>query len=274
MKTDSVFWKVVKVPISEVMGEEVTSNSDITHAVYIEHPRTKVKRFVNFCSADYSLIRNTEIRDKFLGAFQKTFKTAEVSVVTKGYSQFALDFIIDSKKPQTIVKGDIIKPTIRVYNSYDGKVKYSLSAGFHRVICDNGLMVMEQQGKLFKGLHTVGLDEGLAIEKALGMAAGLIASSDILTDYYREMTGIRIANGELDAVLDEIIAVTDFPAKLKEMVMNIITNEASILKAPITGWLVYNGFNNLLNHDANIGKSLMQRRKIEEEIMDYIYKAF
>lgn len=242
-------------------------DKDITHCVVVK-PREGVHRVVNFCSADYNLQTNQSIVDPFLQEMGKYYEV-KTHVKMKGFSQFFIDLII-LNKPSVVHKGDTFNPMVRIVNSYDGKLKYQFQLLVYRMVCSNGLTVPETH-KSYKLMHTPGLSDVTNYDHILKDVSEFIADMGQVTEKFQELLGQPVKS--LESRIDAVIEDTNFPSTYKEEVMMIAERELVSLEGQKPNdWVVYNAFNNILNHSTDLKAKESKKEELDREVFEYLYR--
>jgi len=248
---------VEKVPLQK-LGVSLAPKSGISHAIITKN------EILSFCSGDYSLIPNKEIIDSFTQALNDGNYRFELKWRAFNRVRFQMSFVFKTRK-KTVRVGDTVAPEIRVFNSYDGSVRYGFQIGVHRLICSNGLTTLESGDKI-NMLHTLSAGDGEAIRRSIALIDSFRGTFEENLEIYEELASYRV-NPRIR--VDEILENTHYPKNLVEIAIEQINTEAVILKAPPTDWAVYNGLNYALqNADNLLGR---KADKLDREVLNYIY---
>lgn len=265
---DALFFPVYSKKLDEIydMADKrrhaLSTLPNVENLIIVE-PKDGEKKIVNVCSNTYNLKPLSEILLPIEEILDKHFDYS-ASYRHNEHCRFFVDYVVH--KPDTMQDStDIILPKIRIQHSYSGDVRYEIKYGFWRQICSNGLTVMVD-GATVRAKHTTNkLKLGTNVE-------GLLEFVDKASDFKRqyEVLGDRAVLDFGERVL-EVISATNFPKGLKDMVLDRITYENGFLGLPATDWLVYNGFNYILNH--NHSELMMQewnRQTLDKNILNYL----
>lgn len=227
---------------------------------------------VNQVSKVYHLVKNEDI----IKPLQKLFSGMEFEITGKQRfdSRFYFDFIFKDKN-LAIMDGDLIFPKLRVNNSYDGRVKYSMDMGFYRLICSNGLVVpikgFEDKNIKIKMRHTPSLGAKFENEPIEEMVSDFLDSYTNYVKPFKELSKKKINN--LEDTINDVIENTKFSSRKAEEVFNIIIEEQGRLKAKTpNAWLLYSGFNNVLNH-GGMERDFHKVQMLDQQILTYIQDA-
>ena len=238
----------------------------------------KDNHIVNTCSAQYGLVSNFDLLEPLLKELEGNFgKHVEIQKATnRNNSAFYIDFIINQQDTQigkTRNVGDIVNPRVRWTNSYDGSTSHEVSFGAYRLVCTNG-MTLPVFDKHIKLRHSTGIGARAARDTVQGIQEFVDKFKD-LTEGYSILSERKI--GDIDARIEEITNETKFPQRQMEYVQTRVRSEAKTMGAPVTDWLIYNGFNFQLNHNEAIKVKEHKKEKQDSTILNYIlenpYKA-
>jgi len=200
---------------------------------------------VQFCGRSYHLVHNRElvlpIYEKMKAIFGETgFKTEARSFDDK---RFYVRFTLEDRL-HTILGKDTVCPEVVIRNSYDGTVKQMVGIGYVRQICANGLMaftsdvtVSIKHSKKFGAINLEPIFKKL--EKL-----------EIKLDQFKKLSDRIVTPEELKKIALEIRTkpTIKYPKKMIDVAVVTAQKESYKLRTPLSAWLVYNGFNNPLNH--------------------------
>jgi hypothetical protein len=233
---------------------------------------------VNVVSSKYGHLPN---EDFFL---QATMKLDEAGInydtrsIARGNRSFAVDYILNDPSINIEVKGnnDIIKPMIRLVNSYDGSSKTHGSFGYFRQVCSNGLHINTTK-IAFNIKHHSGISEVVMPE------IDKLVKRFIDNEYYTlrrrfEVLAETLVENPLEYIKEVCNATKVFqyqasdkntgPSANSRLVLNIAHEEASHLGSPINKWLIYNAFNNVLHN--KLQKTFQSQQAIDTELFTFI----
>ncbi|MFK7979289.1 MAG: DUF932 domain-containing protein [Saprospiraceae bacterium] len=236
---DILFSAEVKETSDFFGGKEFASN--LSHCVYLPQ-KDKV---VQLCGGSYELVHNRKIilpiYDKMRSIFgERGFKTEIDSFDDR---RFYVRFIVDGDI-HSIIKGDDICPTVEIRNSYDGTVKQTVGMGYNRLICENGLMAFTEDFTVsVKHSKKAGMIDLQPIYKKL-------ENVEVKLEQFKRLSDRVVTPDELIKIIHAVKASPSikYPRKMIEPAKLIAEKEALQLKTDLNAWLVYNGFNNPLNH--------------------------
>ena len=150
---ENLFFPVEKVKLTD-LGFNYPVPSDASHAVVGTIGGSK--RILSFCSPDYGITPNRELANHLETVLQDSgVKIRSRHGSTRDNSSFRMEWVLDIH--QESIQGGAIAPRIYLYNSYNRKTRFSASFGVMRLICTNGLTVLEES-KVTSNLHSSGLD--------------------------------------------------------------------------------------------------------------------
>lgn len=247
---EDILGPVSMVPLKE-LGIDIPVKSAINHAIL---SRGKI---VQFCSEDYGLRTNESILIHFL-RFLKDKKMPVHELVGHNHmnSRFRMDIVLnfgDSNVTKSV--NDPLKVGLRIYNSYDGSQKYQFSTGIYRLVCSNGLSVLDEEVKIRK-THTSSVYDGDDLQEAEDHILNTIKSLTPMMDIYNDLADYPVRNLELR--MEEVAEGVGYPRSLIEEALDRAHEEIA-MGYPSSDWVVYNSMNYMLNH----GNSALIGRKFE-----------
>lgn len=261
-----IYFPVRKVPVEEITpGFEHPPG--INHAIVVTKP-DGVERVVQYCSEIYSLVPNDSIIPLFQKEISKFFKV-ETKIKMSKWSQFFVDFIVQDKS-LFVGKEDKIFPQIRIINSYDGSIKFNYQAGFHRLICENGLTIPHGQIRSIKSMHTPKIGNETSFEAVMEMLSEFMAEAGDIVELYDELNDQVVKNWMLR--IEEVTEETAFPSSLMEIVTERMGTELDMLNVVPNDWLIYNAFNYQLNHNLDYKAKQNKKDSVDQEVLEYLLK--
>lgn len=264
-KYPDLFYPVEKIPFKDYFPEMET-NSYNSHLIIVD--KGSHKKVVKSCSDIYQVISNEDVIYPLMAALSEIYS---VRVVPRIYQDavfkfdFVIDFPIDMGKRYA---NDPIFPSISVDNSYNGKRKLGAVFSILRQVCTNGMMVSET---LFPGenfMHTPSSGNNLAVEKVVDMLAHFMERLDEFLEPFEDLRGAPVFN--LHHRVEEVLEATKFPVSQAEAVLDRIAFEQQTLGLPATDWLVYNGFNFVLNHSEEIEMPPYKRSQLDQQVQLFL----
>ncbi|MEP2469921.1 DUF932 domain-containing protein [Ekhidna sp.] len=254
---------VVKVETSHLFSDTNFAD-DLPSAIYSpDH-----NKVLSFCSGNYQLTENEELFSPVIELAQSVL--GDVQIITKSYDdrRFYVD-IIGDRRLYEVTKNDKICPMISIKNSYDGTVKQGFSLSYFRQICSNGMKGFAKEYS-FESKHSK--DKNILAE--LPILKKDLLNIKMKIEEFKRMADRQMTGEELDALLEEFKTSKSiqYPKRLLEEVPEIIGTEQEILKAPLSAWLVYNGFNNALMH-ADTKMLPEEKEKIDRRVLNHILLA-
>lgn len=264
---ENILFPVVKVKSNELMkGTKFTG--DNSFAIYAPTE----DKVLHFCPPSYDLEPNDAlilpIYDKMVEVFGKDgFTTKSMNFDD---CEFSVTFTANKTWYQ-ITKEDAICPEITISNSYNGRVKRSVSMAYWRKVCENGMMgwgkQISESSKHYKGTKLRQLSDVMQIE---------LEGVKHKVEKMRKMTERTLLPGEFDKLVEEIKAEKNikFPVRLLANANETLEREATeYYGGEQNVWLAYNALNNVLYH----GESALrphEREKIDHQVLHKIAKDY
>lgn len=263
-----IFFPVEKREASDSMGH----SSWLSHEIVVMPPGMKRPYRVNVCSADYGLVSNESLIMPIWDALSQEYDNLEVRVTMLDYSQFYIDIVVKNKPLMGATKKDAIFPRVRIYNSYNGAVKFSFFMALYRLICSNGATApvpdSEKRGTF---MHTAQLkDDGSAAESVMAKLGPFIEKSKQIVRGYDPLIQHTLTQAAAIERIAEVQENTDFPKKLVEHAAARLTLESSELKQPINDYLVYNAINYALFQSGESALADHKKDKKDAEVLNYL----
>lgn len=268
--------------LAALTGYEVRKGMEsvLTVAETPESPR----QIINVVSNDYGFLENEWFYPEIESRLNDAAIEYQKQSINRNNRSFTVDYILSDDNMHVNVKGnnkDIIKPMIRVVNSYDGSNQTTGHFGFFRQICSNGLHVAEMQLK-FQIRHRGNMHE-LVMPKIEELLATFMNNEYYsLNRIFETLAETPISN------VEEFVKYTlgqtglfkyekseknpDDPSVGAQYIIDIINAEAKELGTPANLWLGYNAFNEYI-HTQNQRVFMLQEqadRKMFDAILQQV----
>mgnify|MGYP006284534325 CR=1 FL=1 len=254
-------------PVEKVKNPAIT-NSEYAYIIQGEIDGQIMD--LNYCSNRYELVPNEMIFPKIEALLEAkgvdfTGKYSHVNHV-----RFYADYIIENESLSIGVGTDKVKPTLRVTHSYNGLTKYSMTFGYFRLICSNGLTIPleghEEKNLHIVGKHTKQIQDSLEslmnkIDTFIEMQPKIVKKLEVLTDRSIKNYGERV-----EAVLD---ATSLKPSKDQlSVILSTIEKEAKTLNTVPNDWLIYNPVNAYIfkgvDSYGNVSKAVPEKKYADD----------
>lgn len=268
--------------LAALTGYEVRKGMEsvLTVADTPESPR----QIINVVSNDYGFLENEWFYPEIESRLNDAAIEYQRQSINRNNRSFTVDYILSDDNMHVNVKGnnkDIIKPMIRVVNSYDGSNQTTGHFGFFRQICSNGLHVAEMQLK-FQIRHRGNMQE-LVMPKIEELLATFMNNEYYsLNRIFETLAETPISN------VEEFVKYTlgqtglfkyekseknpDDPSVGAQYIIDVINAEAKELGTPANLWLGYNAFNEYI-HTQNQRVFMLQEqadRKMFDAILEQV----
>lgn len=267
--------KSLLYPVEKVHSEDLVPGMQFgqqqSRAIVVNTP--KGRKVVNFCSPQYHLVPNRDIIEPIIEALDGY----KLDFVTwnRGDARFSLDILVNDITTEVGNKDKVI-PRVRLYNSYDGRLKYQFHMGFFRLICSNGMVIaaegFEDKNISKKMRHTPSLEKHTTKVIVKDMVESFKDNLDIFKLPFDTLNKQKVGN--LEQRVEDVINATKFPSRRTEDVIERVQYEVGQLKKPIiTDWLVYNSFNFQLNHNKDIKTDIHKKENIDQQVLSFLLKS-
>ncbi len=238
---------------------------------------------LNTCSERFNLLKNVdvfpEIEQMLLDAncvFDKGYKMNDEKTT------FHAQYIIKKKDNIDVGidvggSGDKIYPTAIVDNSYNGFAQGSLTFGYFRMICSNGLVIplegKEESNFIIKGKHTKKLS--FSFDQLLTKINLFLDTQERMQKKF-EVLNDRIVPTYEERVV-EVISATGVNVSSEQFkaINETIAKEAKELGVSVNDFLIYNGINGHIYKGENLKgertKALPEvKRKEDKKVFSYM----
>lgn len=157
---------------------------------------------------------------------------------------------------------------LRIYNSYDGSQRFMFSVGIYRLVCLNGLSVLDESFVMSKS-HTAQMYDGVDLSESILRIEAVMAQFQDMTTIYHDLSDYKVHS--IETRMREVIEETSYPIGLLEGAMERAELEIE-MGYPKSDWVVYNGLNYMLNHanDSYIGRKF---EKMDREILKFLIEC-
>lgn len=260
---------VSKVDLTELLPDYKFGNQQSFGIVVQTSSGPKI---VNTCSKQYELVPN----EKIINPLLETLEGYDIDFITSSRfdARFSLDVLFKDIK-MNVGKKDEIIPKMRMYNSYDGRLKYQFHMGFFRMICSNGMVIpaegFEDKNVTLKMRHTPSLGSYVERTAIIDMIENFKLHSKEYTKPFQALQSNKVGN--IEERVKEVIEATRFPSRQAEEVISRIQVEMGELKTNIaTDWLVYNGLNFQLNHNTDIKMDVSKKERVDQQVLTFLLK--
>lgn len=257
LQNDNLFVNPRLVNLGEIIGYDTMDRID--QLLLITDPVTGKDKAINTFSREYGLLPN----ETFVPAIEERLNNAGIAFQRRVISRsegtrFAIDYILDDDNYHTKVKSnrDVIKPMIRVVNSYDGSTQTEGHFGFFRQVCSNGLHVAQTQLN-FKIRH-----RGNIVELTMPKIEELIVAF-MDNEFYTIQKKFQVLSETPISDLHGFVKYTlgksglfkyqkseknpDEPSIGAQFIIDTITREAEQVSSAPNLWLGYNAFNEYIH---------------------------
>lgn len=278
LQNDNLFVNPRLVDLGELTGYDVMDR--IQKMLIVTDPATGRDKAINTFSKEYGLLPN----ETFIPAIEERLNNAGIIFERRAISRsegtrFAVDYILADDNYHTKVKSnrDIIKPMIRVVNSYDGSSQTEGHFGFFRQVCSNGLHIAETKLN-FKLRH-----RGNIVELTMPKIEELIVAF-MDNEFYEIQRKFQVLSESPITNIEDFVQYTlgetgllkyskseqnpDAPSIGAQFIIDTIKREATTVNSEPNLWLGYNAFNEYI-HTQN-EKLFQFQQKIDRSMFDAI----
>lgn len=263
-KLQKLLEPVEKIPIGILLKEEYQTLGRNSHVIVVGEGKNRI--IVNNCSEDYALVKNATL----IGLVEEALSDYETETFfsIKNRSRFYFDFIIKNKAVN-IQKGDPVSLSLKVQNSYDGRLRFNYSFGVYRLVCSNRLSVMDENGLSISAMHTPQIEDSTLVDDIREKTAEIITGFKDLVEPFKELAKAK-APKDKEGVIDfmkELTEGTRFPKRGLEIAADIALDEAIKLNLEMNNWLVYNALNQVLFREGDSNMDEHKKQRVDREIL-------
>jgi hypothetical protein len=221
-------------------------------------------KVLSIMSDKYQLTTHASIIDGFenaLDAAGPLFKKRAISTVLpyEGARMYR-KYIFDGVKEEVAV-GDVVSPTLELWNSYDGTLMVGFQLGAFRMVCTNGLMVPETFREIMKK-HYVGFDIKGLVDELQHTLPVFDKSIKIWKEWHKEAVTVPAAV--------EILAPTKINKKEKELIAKRFEDDEEKTK-----WGLFQAATWVISHDVKAPKKEENTRirqiYLENELAEKVF---
>lgn len=264
-------------PVRMEEWTETECNPDQQFSVFVNPRGFDIK--VCTCSDVYELVQNQDV----FGVARQILLDSGI-VFSESYeiindARFYGTFIIEGHDFE-LQDGDVIKPIFKLNHSYNGQTKYSMSFGYFRMICSNGLVIpLDEKSEYnlnLKGKHTKKINKSL--ESLFEKITYFVENTDVYAENFK-MLANRIVfdvSGRIEEILKAtgIASIDNKVFNTLNWILNVIEFEADQLSLGIvTDWLIYNGINRYLYSENRNGEVPETKQNLDASVLNYIIKT-
>ncbi|MEP6261477.1 MAG: DUF932 domain-containing protein [Gillisia sp.] len=236
-------------------------------------------KIVNVVSNSYGHVPNELFFKKAEEMLTSSGLNYQKRTINRNDRSFITDFIIDDNS-QFSVKNekDLILPMLRFKNSYDGSEKTSGHFGFYREVCSNGLHISQSEIE-FAIKHSKNSTD-LIMPRLINLFDKFLDNEFYtITKKFDKMKEFKIIDTKefVKVILDrtklfryECSDTNNDPSKKSREVLEILDNEALLLKESPNLWIGYNAFNQMLHN--TLKKSFSQQECLDKKLFDAVYE--
>ncbi len=225
------------------------------------------QKIIAFHPATYRFVPNSEFIAPIIEKMEAGFGPENLDYVVQSFEdrQFFVSVNVKSVLYE-VTKDDMVCPMVCFRNSYDGRVKQAISLAYYRQLCSNGLMGFAKHYTM-EAKHSQGNELPASLDKILD---DISAAGNRLSEF-RRLADRRVLPDELNEMMEVVKKnkSLNFPVRNIGKVPSIAINEAKRLDVDLNAWLVYNAFNNVLNHsDTRLFPH--EKERIDKNVLSYV----
>lgn len=273
-KLENIIFPVEKIEMSKLTGLVSPKGNEFGIVGTIGEER----HLLSVCSDRYNLVPNDQIFLPIENELKQRGINYTANYQAIDNAKFYVTYIIEDFKLE-VGANDIVKPKITVFHSYNGSMNYTLSFGYFRMICSNGLVVpvkgQEQSNFHIKGKHTPKLTEN--INFFFEKLDFFLTQKQLAQQGFEKLFNTKISDRELENILIsqmEAIKLNAINKRSENQTENLLfainqtKKEQSELKSDLNLWLVYNSINATIYNDELNTKHNEFRLQDDQKLME------
>ncbi len=226
--------------------------------------------FFDVVSDRYHLVTHEEVVHDLLSAIPTEFGKAEVDVMIYCDGARVRANVGFPDLPASIgeiKEGDIVKPRISAYSSYNRSTYHGIITGGEQLVCANGLVAFVADGSN-KRKHIIG--STVTQEELTSEIASFLENFSKNTDLWRTWANKQLASTEFAEVMEAL----PFSESEREKVMELplMNNDGKFLKQleKVTLWDVNSAATQYAKHEV---RGEQRAIDLEEQIAAVMFKA-
>lgn len=266
-------------PVSKVENPAMTNSE---YAYIVRGDINGQDMDLNYCSKRYELVPNELIFPRIESDLEAKGLNFTVSYEMIDHVRFYAKYTLEDENLAIGTDLDRIKPVIVVTHSYNGLTKYSITFGYFRLICSNGLTV-PVEGQENKNLSIVGKHTKEIInsfDQLWSRMDFFFSLQDTIQDRFNSLADHTVNNVEnrVEKILEKVNLK---PSKAQlETLYSVISAEANDHYNGIANdWLIYNGINAYIykgvDAKGNVSKALPEKKAATDaKVLNAIFETY
>ena len=270
---ENIMFPVEVRPVQSYFGHEVAFGQQLSTVVLAPSLNEGRGKVLNLAGSAYAVERNEDFFGRLIEQTRSNFgDNLTIKVRAEDDRRFWVSLLLEDHAfavGQATSKKDFLTPSIEMQNSYDGSLCRRTALGYWRQVCTNGLMAFSSVTFDDSTRHTKHMPKldlsGGAFQDAFH---ALTKGGELST-----LTDRRLFQHEIEAIIEDLKAdktSTAFPKRLIDDVQERMLTECEQLGVEPTAWLLYNGFNFMLNHSEKIGLRTDVKEVIDRKVLSLI----
>lgn len=224
------------------------------------------KKVLHFCSEGYRLVANQQwvlpIRDALVKRYGPD--AFDVRIQQFDERKFYISFVLIDWALR-VSTDDVIHPTLEIRNSYDGSLKFSMMRGFFRSWGES---------------HLMAFDRSVAVDKKHSHRSGPrppvqaveeLENNQTQLNAFRELNTIPLDTAKVTHWAGLVGRKTAYPRRLVTDAAHHLYADCEARGLPLSAWLFYCAFNQVLNRAA-ISMHPEFRARIDEGVLALIHR--
>lgn len=276
---ENLLFPVEMTTLSEKLGINSISSTEYGIFGLIDNEDGKTTpTLLNTCSDVYELVPNEMIFPKIEQMLNDAKIPFTVEYKMLDFSRFYADYTLNLAGVSVGNRKDKIFPVIRVTHSYNGLLKYKITFGWFRLVCENGLILpvegKEENNLSIVGKHTKQILESLS--KLMDKIKHFIKNEKKFMEKFEVIADRSVKNWE-DRVIEVMAASGAGKRGFAQITEKIKQESEKLYDGKVNDWLIYNGFNfHLFNAVTKEGKPYDTapnlRHDQDKKVFDTLFK--
>lgn len=187
-------------------------------------------------------------------------------IKTKAGSFHSVEFKLKKEHVvQSYIGGDLVEPTVHLFNSYSGESALSVYFGLYRFVCMNGLVlgnsIFEAKAKHIEGPKMIG-----NLERIAGLVNTQLSDVNQLFSKVEELDKHRSNITQVEWVLDEL----RLPFKTYRKALGRFWHPIRQADAGTSMWLAYNRIQEVIADPRRGNTGVIQNKQLMQLFLDQI----
>ena len=201
-----------------------------------------------------------------IGAMSHLIDVDGGRIKTKTGSLHAVEFKLRKEySVQSYVGGDLVEPTVHIFNSYSGESALSVYFGLYRFVCMNGLVIGNGIFQA-KAKHIEGPKMISSLERLAGLVSTQLSDINQLFSKVEELDKHRSNQTQVEWILDELRV----PYRTYHKALDRFRHPIRQADVGTSMWQVYNRIQEVIADPRRGNTGVLQNQKLMQLFLDCV----